>query len=214
MTDIQRETDPVSPSDEADTGSVVPYGGRELPARPVLSRANGAPVLIKAPPPFSIRLSQFLWALSFAVGGFATVYFFVIRKDLLPLIAENAKTVVDGRPDETYDSAADIIFWVVFALILVALFTQITLLVSFAARRAHVRWWQFATLCLQALVVVLSPGWVALGTQGALLQPLLAAQAALVLLALLFSILPSGIRWSARRFDIRRGPEGTDRAEL
>lgn len=214
MTDIRRETDPVSSRRQADTGSVVPYGGRELPVRPRLTTANGAPVLVKATPPFSIRLSEFLWALSFAVGGFAAVYFFVIRKDLLPLIAENAKKVADGRNDETYDAAADIIFWIVFALILVALFAQITLLVSFVARRAHVRWWQLATLCLQVLVVLLSPEWVALGTEGSLLQPLLAAQAALVLLALLTSILPAGIRWSTRRFDVRRGPEGTGGPDL
>jgi len=214
MTDIRRGTGPASPSAEGDAGQVVPYGGRELPARPRLSTANGAPVLIKATPPFSIRLSEFLWAVSFAVGGFVTVYFFVIRKDLLPLIAEHAKKVADGRSDDTYDAAADIIFWIVFALILVALFAQITLLVSFVARRAHVRWWQLATLCLQGLLVLLSPEWVALGAEGALLQPLLAAQAALVLLALVFSILPAGIHWSARRFDVRRGPEGTGGPDL
>lgn len=214
MTDTGRETARASSDQKDDAGQVVPYGGRELPVRPALSTANGAPVLIKATPPFSIRLSQFLWALSFAVGGFTVVYLFIIRKDLLPLIADLARDVTAERSDEAYEAAADIIFWVVFALILAALFTQVTLLVSFAARRPHVRWWQLATLCVQALLAVLSPEWVALGDQGALLQPLLGAQAALVLLALLSSVLPSGIRWSARRFDVRRGPEGTGLPDL
>lgn len=152
--------------------------------------------------------------MSFAVGSFAAVYFFVIRKDLLPLMADVARSVSDGRSDEAYDTSAEILFWVVFALIVGVLLLQIPLLVSFIGRRPQIRWWQLATLLVQVVVVVLSPEWVALGTKGAPLQPLLAAQAALVLLALLVSILPPAIAWSARRYDVRRGPEGAPQAEL
>ncbi len=192
----------------------MPYGARELPARPSLSNPNLAPVLVKATPPFSIRASQFFWILSFAVGAFTVVYMFVIRQDLLPLITDVAKGVTDGREDRTYENAADIIFWVVFGMVVGLLFAQITMFVSFMGRRPQIRWWQLLTLALQGLLVLLSPEWVALGAKGAPLQSLLAAQAALVLLALLASILPKAIAWSARRFDVRRGPEGTGQPDL
>lgn len=192
----------------------MPYGARELPARPSLSNPNLAPVLVKATPPFSIRASQFFWILSFAVGAFTVVYMFVIRQDLLPLITDVAKAVTDGREDRTYENAADIIFWVVFGMVVGLLFAQITMFVSFMGRRPQIRWWQLLTLALQGLLVLLSPEWVALGAKGAPLQSLLAAQAALVLLALLASILPKAIAWSARRFDVRRGPEGTGQPDL
>ena len=190
------------------TDTAGPTNRREAPERPTLVSPNEAPVLVKLTPPFSVRVSQFLWVLSFAVGAFTIVYFFVIRTDLLPLIADVAKTVTEGRSDETYDAAADIIYWTVFAFMVATLFTEITLLVSFMGRRPQIRWWQLVTLAVQVMVLVLSPEWVALGSQGAPLPTLLAAQAALVLLALLFSILPAAMRWSARRHDIRRGPEG------
>lgn len=192
----------------------MPYGARELPARPSLSNPNLAPVLVKATPPFSIRASQFFWILSFAVGAFTVVYMFVIRQDLLPLITDVAKAVTDGREDRTYENAADIIFWVVFGMVVGLLFAQITMFVSFMGRRPQIRWWQLLTLALQGLLVLLSPEWVALGAKGTPLQSLLAAQAALVLLALLASILPKAIAWSARRFDVRRGPEGTGQPDL
>ena len=171
-------------------------------------------MLVKATPPFSVRVAQLLWILSFAVGAFATVYLFVIRKQLLPEIAAAAKKVVAGREAATYDSAADIVFWVVFAVIVAALFAQIMLLVSFMARRPQVRWSQLVTFIFQVVLVLLSPEWVALGPQGEVMQPILAAQAALVLLALLFSILPRAMAWSARRHDIRRGPEATGTPDL
>lgn len=171
-------------------------------------------MLVKLTPPFSVRLCQFLWILSFAVGGFTTVYFFVIRTELLPLMADRAREVTPDRADATYEAAADIVFWVVFAIIVGTLLVQITLLVSFMGRRPQIRWWQLLTLGVQALLVVLSPGWVALGEKGAPLQPLLAGQAALVLLALLFGVLPRAIAWSARRHDVRRGPEATPRPDL
>ncbi len=170
-------------------------------------------MLVKVPPPFSVRLSQFLWIISFAVGGFTTVYFFIIRQELLPLIADVTRGVTEGRDDATYDAAADIIFWVVFAIMVGVLLVQITLMVSFMSRRPHIRWWQLATLALQVLLVLLSPEWVALGQRGEPIPALLAAQAALVLLALLSSTLPKAIAWTARQHDVRRGPEapaGTD----
>ena len=175
---------------------------REAPERPSLVNPNEAPVLVKLTPPFSVRVSQFLWVLSFAVGAFTIVYFFVIRTDLLPLIAEVAEKVTEGRSEETYDAAADIVYWTVFAFMVATLLVQITLLVSFMGRRPQIRWWQLVTLAVQAVVLVLSPEWVALGSQGASLPTLLAAQAALVLLALLFCFLPRAMAWSARRPDV------------
>lgn len=216
MTDAARRSDPAAaprPRDAA-AGAFAPYRSRELPARPPLTNPNAAPVMVKATPPFSIRFSQFLWIASFALGGFTAVYLFVIRKDLLPLITESAKTVTAGRSEQTYETAADIVFWVVFGALIAVLLVQITLLVSFMGRRPHMRWWQLLTFAVLGLLVVLSPEWVALGAQGEPLQPLLAGQAALVLLALLSSILPKGIAWSARRIDVRRGPEGSDGAGL
>ena len=57
-----------------------PAPPREAPPRPPTGGPDTAPVLVKLTPPFSVRMSQFLWILSFAVGGFAVVYFFVIRQ--------------------------------------------------------------------------------------------------------------------------------------
>lgn len=186
---------------------------REAPNRPPVRGASAAPVLVKVPPPFSVRLSQFLWIISFAVGGFTTVYFFIVRQDLLPLIADVAREVTEGRDDATYDTASDIIFWIVFTVMVGVILMQIVLMVSFMGRRPHVRWWQLATLAVLAMLMLISPEWVALGERGEPLPTLLAAQAALVLLALLCSVMPKAIAWSARQHDVRRGPEapaGTD----
>ena len=83
-------------------------------------------------------------------------------------------------------------------------------------RRPNVRWWQLATLALLALLVVLSPEWVALGTHGAQFQTMIAAEAGLVVLALLCSILPRAMRWTSRRVDVvrRGGAEAPPRADL
>jgi hypothetical protein len=161
--------------------------------------------MVTLTPPFEVRLSQFFWIVSFAVGAFSVVFLFIVRQELLPLIEEVARGVTDGRSDETYASAADILFWIVFGALVAVLLAQITLLVSFAGRRPNVRWWQLGTLALLALVVVLSPEWVALGSHGAQFQAMIAAQAGLVVLALLCSILPRAMSWSARRVDVRRG---------
>ena len=205
---------PPPPPREEGAGSVPPYGSRQLPPRPALASPNLAPVVVKATPPFSIRLSLFFWVLSFAVGAFTAVYLFVIRQDLLPEITEVAKSVTAGREAATYERAADIVFWVVFGTIVALLFTQITLLVSFMGRRRQVRWWQLLTFALQGLLVLLSPEWVALGAKGEPVQPLLSAQLALVLLALLSGILPGAIAWTARQVDVRRGPQGPGQSEF
>lgn len=202
---------PVPSATEA-AGIVEPFSAKRRPERPALASPYAPPVVIKVPPPFSVRLSLLLWVLSFAVGAFAAVYLFVIRKDLLPLIADNAESITAGRSASTYDSAADIVFWVFFGAAVTLLAAQITLLVSFMSRRGNVRWWQLATLVMQALLVLLSPEWVALGAKGAVLQPLLSAEAALVLLALLAAIMPGAVAWSARHVDVRRGLQRADSA--
>jgi len=189
-------------------GVTPPAPPREAPARPPTGRPNTAPVLVKLTPPFSVRMSQFFWILSFAVGGFAMVYFFVIREEQLPLIADVARGVTEGRSDETYDTAADIVFWVIFGLVVAMLLVQITLLVSFMSRRPHIRWWQLATWGVQVLVLLLSMEWVAIGDRGEPLKLLFAAQAGLVLLALISGIFPKAIAWSARQHDVRRGHDG------
>ena len=163
---------------------------------------------MKLTPPFSVRMSQLFWILSFAIGGFTAVYFFIIRQEQLPLIADLVREVAEGRSDETYDAAADILFWIVFGVMVGVLLIQITLLVSFMSRRPHVRWWQLATLGVQVILLLLSTEWVAIGERRDSLLFLLAAQAGLVLLALLCSIMPKAIAWSARQHDVRRGHEG------
>ena len=44
------------------------------PDRPSLRSENLPPVLVKHPPPLSVRLSQLLWAFSFVVGAVAIVF--------------------------------------------------------------------------------------------------------------------------------------------
>ena len=191
-------------------GTADPEPTHEAPARPSLVSDNSAPVLVRKIAPFSVRLSQFFWVASIAVGVFTLVYYFVVRADLLPLIADRARLVSAGRPDAVYDSASDIIFWTIFAVLVGTIFFQIVFLVSFMSRRPRIRWWQLATLALLGAVVALAPEWVALGEPGEPIQPLLAVQTTLGLVALLLSVLPGALRWSARQHDIRRGPESTD----
>jgi hypothetical protein len=153
-------------------------------------------------------MSQLFWIVSFAIGGFTAVFFFIIRKEQLPLIADSVRGVVEGRSDETYDTTADIVFWIVFGTMVAILLIQITLLVSFMSRRPKIRWWQLATFGLQLVLLMLSTEWVALGERREPLLLLLACQAGLVLLALLFSIMPKAMAWTARQVDVKRGREG------
>jgi hypothetical protein len=169
-------------------------------------------VLTKRPPPFSVRLSQFLWVLSLLTGGVAVVYLFVIREDQLPIIADVARAVEEGRSEETYTAAADIIFWLVFGTALALLLVQIVLLVSFTNRKPHVRWWQLATVAGQILLFLLSAEIFTTGEHAPVLRQVLLAQWALALLALLFSTFHGALQWTARKYDVRRA--GSDDGEL
>lgn len=177
----------------------------EPPERPSVLSPNAPPVLVKLAPPFTVRACQFLWVTSFVLGALAIVYFFVVRQDQLPLIVETIRDVNSERTDETYDRAADIIYWSVFAAMIGLLLVQITLLVSFTNRRPGARWWQFLTLLGQALLFGLGRELVAAGDHGEQLRQLLAAQLVAVILALLVSNLPGALAWSTRRHDVRKG---------
>jgi hypothetical protein len=203
---VTEQTDPRAGA-PAKTAMATTGHQRAAPERPPVVNPNAAPVLVKMTPPFSVRVSQFLWILSFAVGGFTVVYFFVIRQTQLPLIADVVRGVADSRAEQTYETAAEVVFWVVFGVMVAALLTQITLLVSFMSRRPKVRWWQLGTLVVQVLLLLLATELVAIGERGQPLRLLLAAQCGFVLLALLASVLPAAIAWSARQHDIRRGPQ-------
>jgi drug/metabolite transporter (DMT)-like permease len=113
--------------------------------------------------------------------------------------------VQPGRAHATYESAAQILFWCVFGGMIVVVLAQIALFVSFGNRRPNVRWWLFATLFLQGVVLIFAHEFLAFGDRGRPLELLLAGQYAFVILALLLSLLPPALRWSARRYDIRRG---------
>jgi hypothetical protein len=169
-------------------------------------------VLTKRPPPFSVRLSQFLWSLSLLTGGVAVVYLFVIREDQLPIIADVARAVQEGRSEETYTAAADIIFWIVFGTALALLLIQIVLLVSFTNRKPHVRWWQLATVVGQIVLFLLSAEIFTTGEHAPVLRQVLFAQWALALLALLFSTFHGALQWTARKYDVRRA--GSDDGEF
>ncbi|MEV8266887.1 hypothetical protein [Microbacterium sp. NPDC076911] len=181
----------------------------EPPARPSLESENAPPILAKLTPPFSVRVSQLFWILSFIIGGSAVVYSFIIRETQLPLIADLARTVEADRDARTYTAAADIIYWSMFALMVAVILVQITLLVSFMARKPNVRWWQLLTFCVQVATFSLGIELVITGEQAQPLRYLVVAQCALVLLALFFSILPGAMRWSARKRDVvRLGADG------
>ena len=181
---------------------------RDAPERPALVSPNAPPVLTKLPAPFTVRLSQFLWVLSFLVGAVSVVYLFVIREDQLPLIAEAVRGVSEGRPEETYTAAADIVYWCVFGAAVALLLIQITLLVSFSSRKPNVRWWQLATIIVQAVIFLLSLEYVAVGEPGETIRQLFVGQFALASLALLFSTFRGALAWSARRHDVRRSGGG------
>lgn len=178
------------------------------PQRPSLVSDNAPPVLAKLTPPFSIRMCQLLWILSFVVGAFCIVYFFIIRKAQLPLIADIVREVEPSRDEQTYTVAADIIYWSIFGILVAVLLVQITLLVSFMSRRPNIRWWQLLTLCLLFLIFALALDTVLRGEQAQPLRYLLPAQCGLVALALLASVLPGAIAWSARQRDVVRRDAG------
>lgn len=174
------------------------------PQRPTLKNPNAAPVLTKLTPPFSVRVAELFWILSFFIGGFAVVYSVIIRREQVPLIADAVRAVDPARNEQTYTTAADIIFWSVFAVMVSVLLVQITLLVSFMARRPQVRWWQLVTWVIQVVALALSLDLALTGQRAVPLRLILAAQCGLVLLALLASVLPKALAWSARKHDVIR----------
>lgn len=198
------------------TGTAGPNGrhDRHRPERPALENANAAPIVVKQPPPFLVRVSQVLWALSLVAGAVAVVYFFVVREDQLPLIIEAVRSVDDSRPDETYTTAADIIFWAAFWVFILLLFIQVALLVSFMNRRDGARWWQFFTILAQAALFALANEMVAKGDHGVSLRQMFLLQGGLAVLALLVSLLPGPLKWTARKHDIRRGTVGSPGSEV
>lgn len=197
------ETNGRAPRDAAHGPAASGDGGP--PPRPSVRSENLPPVIIKQPPPLAVRLSQLLWVLSFATGGTAIVYFFLVREDQLPLITEAIKQVDSSRIDSVYTSAADIVYWSGFGIMVAILLTQIVLLVSFMSRRSGVRWWQLATLLVEAGLFGLTLEMVGEGEHGANLGQLLLIQGGLALMALIVSTFRSAIEWSARQHDIRRG---------
>jgi len=195
------------------TGSYVPPlvapppSAHVAPARPTLAQKAAPPVLVKLPPPFTVRVSQLLWILSLLTAAVAVVYAFIIRTEQLKPLEKMIKGVVKGRAAETYTSAAEILYWCVFGGMLLVILLQLVYFVSFMNRKPNVRWWQLATLVLQGIVLALVHEFIALGDRGQPLQLMLLAQLGLAALAFLVSLLPPALHWSARRHDVRRGHE-------
>ena len=187
---------------------------RRSPDRPATTSTIGAPVLTTLPPPFTVRLSQFLWVLSLLVGAVAVVYLFAIRTEQTPLIVDVVKGVVTGRSDEAYRTTADILYWSVFGIALTLLLVQVVLLVSFSTRKPRARWWQLATVAGQVLLYLLSAELVSVGQHGPILRQVLLAQWGIALLALLFSTFRNALQWTARRHDVRRVASSGDGAEF
>lgn len=172
------------------------------PERPSLRDKPGAPVIVALPAPLVVRIAQTAWILSLLAGAFAVVYAFIIRVAQLPDIAEAIRGVDGSRAAETYDTAADILFWSVFGTVIALTLVQLTFIVSFSNRRPRMRWWLFGTLVVQCGVLLLTRELVAIGERG---QPLvlgLVAQIGLGTIALLVSLLPPALRWTARRHDV------------
>lgn len=206
----QHETERLEPAEPVVAGA----HRASRPQRPSLRSDNPPPVLVKVPPPFTVRLCQLLWALSLVVGGVAVVYFFVTRKDHLPAIMAAVRRVNASRPEAVYANAADIVFWSAFGVAVVLILIQVTLLVSFMSRKPGTRWWQFATLLAQAGSYAVFLDVVGTGEIGEQLRNLLIGQSSLVLLALLAGVLPPAVTWSARRHDVRRGLVGAGTTDL
>lgn len=197
-----------------DAGGPDNSGRRLRPERPALDSANGAPVAVKQPPPFLVRVSQLLWVLSLISGAVLVVYYFVVRETQLPLIIEAVRVVDGTRTDETYRTAADIIFWAVFWCLVALLFIQISLMVSFMNRKDGARWWQFFTILGQLAVFALANEMVAKGEHGPVLRQMFLLQAGLALLALLISTLPGPLKWTARKHDIKQRTVGSPGSEV
>ncbi len=180
----------------------------DAPPRPTLAGKPPAPVIVKLPPPFSVRVSQVCWVLSMLASAASIVYLFIIRLPQRPDIIERIQQVDSSRAEATYETAADILFWCVFGALVVIVAAQVTLQVSFANRRPKTRWWLFGTLLVQAAVYLLARELVTMGDRGLPLDRLLLAALALGVLGLLLSLLPGALRWTARRHDVRNPSVG------
>lgn len=180
---------------------------RDAPLRPALYNKEGMPVLVKMPPPASVRLAMVCWILSLIAGAAGAAYLFIIRIPQLPEIADVFRDVEPDRADETYELAADIVFWSVFGVLVAVLLIQITLLVAFSNRRPRMRWWIFGSTILLGIVFVLSREIIMVTERGVPLERILLIQLALLVLGILLSILPGALRWTARKHDVRRGSE-------
>lgn len=197
----------MTPSDAVVVARTIDAERTEVkaPGRPSLTGKEAAPVLVKLPPPFVVRLSQIAWVLSLVAGGVAIAYLFIIRQAQLPVIADLVRSVDGSRTDVTYAKAADIVFWSVFAPLVVIVLAQIAMQVSFANRRPNVRWWQLGSVLFLGGVLLIARELVALGERGRPLEQILSVQLGLAALGLLISLFPAALRWTARKHDIRRG---------
>jgi hypothetical protein len=212
--DIERRPDPDNGVGARGARSGPVGEGRAAPARPSLSNKEAAPVLVKLPAPASVRLSQLAWVLSLAVSAVAVVYLFIIREQQLPEIVTVIKGVDESRADATYDTAADILYWSVFAALVALWLVQVTLLVSFSNRRPNIRWWLLGTVLFQGAVFLVCRELVALGERGIPLTRVQLLALALAVLGLLFSALPAALHWTARKHDVARSSGGSSGGDL
>ncbi len=204
-----RPQPPVAAADRGGAGAPP-----QAPARPTLAGKAAAPVLVKLAPPVSVRLAQLGWVLSLVTGAVAVVYLFIIRETQLPEMTEAIKAVDGTRAEETYSTAAEILYWTAFGILAVVLLVQVTCLVSFNNRRPRARWWQFGSVMVLGIALIGIRELVAVGERGLPLTRLLALQVGLALLALAFSVLPPALKWSARRHDVRAVSPGVGGADL
>lgn len=181
----------------------VPGTPPTAPGRPALTGKDSAPVLVKLPPPFTVRVSQIAWFASLLAGGVALVYLFIIRQAQLADIEELVRSVDGTRADATYATAADVLFWSVFAPLAAIVLAQIAMQVSFAGRRPNVRWWQFGSLLFQGGVFLIARELVVFGERAEPLALILLCQLGLAAFGLLVGLLPPALRWTARRHDVR-----------
>jgi hypothetical protein len=172
------------------------------PPRPSLHSITGAPVLVRRRPPVTVRISQAFWIFATLAGAAAATYLFIIRKTHVTDIAERAREVDGSRATETYDSVAEILSWTVFGCIVAVLLVQIVAQVSYANRRPYIRWWMLGALLVLCVACPFARELVAFGDRGRPLALMMLAQAALLLLGLLFSVFPPALRWSAERHDV------------
>lgn len=194
------------PTSIAKTDAASPPAAK-APDRPSLTGKAAAPVLVKLPPPLSVRLSQIFWLMSLLAGGVAIVYLFVIRQAQLADVEELVRGVDGSRADATYTAAADILFWCVFTPMAAIVLAQIAMQVSFANRRPNVRWWQFGSILFQGGVFLVARELVVFGDRAQPLELIMLGQLGLATIGLLVGLLPPALRWTARQHDVRNaGP--------